>query len=174
MRVSLETFDVKQLLDQLIANVKPMLQRNRNILTAYCNDSLGPITADGVDVREVLMSILRNASAHTRQGSITVEVDPCTAAGGAGVRFSVTDTGVGMSQDQKARAFQIATAAESIFARREGATGLTLSAIASRCESMGGTLNLRSRPGEGSCFTVVLPLHAAADTRADAATERVA
>lgn len=151
--MALERIDVSQMVAQLVANVRPLLQRNSNILTTYCSDTLEPMLADGVDIREVLLSILRNATTYTRQGSITVDVEPCTIRGVAGVRFAITDTGAGMSEAQKAAAFSPTAAV----VRRDGPTGLKLGCVSTLCDAMGGSLAVRSGPGEGSCFTVVLP-----------------
>jgi signal transduction histidine kinase len=70
----------------------------------------------------------------------------------------VTDTGVGMTPQQTDKIFDAFTQADVTTTRKYGGTGLGLAIVSRFCQLMGGSVSVESRPGEGSCFTVLLPV----------------
>ena len=74
------------------------------------------------------------------------------------VEFTVTDTGVGMTAEQTARIFDPFTQADVTTTRKYGGTGLGLAIVSRFCQLMGGRVSVESEPGEGSRFTVHLPV----------------
>ncbi|WP_374575925.1 ATP-binding protein [Phenylobacterium sp.] len=123
------------------------------------------LAGDPVRVRQILLNLISNALKFTEAGQVSVRIRP---APGLGVELAVSDTGVGMSQEQQARLFQAFSQAESSTARRFGGTGLGLSICRQLVELMSGTIIVESRLGEGSTFRVRLPLAAAEAPRAAA------
>jgi signal transduction histidine kinase len=77
--------------------------------------------------------------------------------GGTWIRFTVTDTGIGMTEDQQSRLFQAFSQAEAETSRRFGGTGLGLALSREFCRMMGGDITVQSVPGEGSTFTIRIP-----------------
>lgn len=110
--------------------------------------------ADGLRLRQVISNLISNSLKFTHEGSVTVGV----AHDGRNLVFTVTDTGIGMEQDQIPRLFEKFTQADASTTRRYGGTGLGLSICRELVELMGGTIGAASTPGEGSRFTVTLPL----------------
>ncbi len=126
----------------------------------------GIYRGDANRVRQVLHNLISNAVKFTAAGSIDVRVAPTDG----GVRFSVADTGIGLSPDEIERMFDKFVQADSSTTRRFGGTGLGLSICRELCRAMGGEIRAASEPGGGSRFTVDLPLvwtgSAAVETRA--------
>ncbi len=109
---------------------------------------------DPVRVRQVLYNLVSNALKFTNDGGVKVWI----GAAGNGLRFTVSDTGIGVAPEQAARLFEKFVQADSSTTRRFGGTGLGLAICQELCRAMGGEISLTSEMGEGSCFTVDLPL----------------
>jgi signal transduction histidine kinase len=157
MMLSLETFTVDAMLRELVDTVRPLVEKNRNVLTVRGGDSLPPMYGDVTKTRQVLLNLLSNASKFTKDGTIDVDVRPCVFNGIEGVEFAVTDTGVGMTAEQVGKAFDPFTQADVTTTRKYGGTGLGLAIVARFCDLMRGTVEVESRPGKGSRFVVRLP-----------------
>jgi len=125
------------------------------------------VRADDKRLRQVLLNLLSNAAKFTHQGSITFTVEvldnpeetPAVDGQSATLRFSVADTGVGMTEEQLTRIFQPFEQVGDRSQRAEG-TGLGLAISRQIVELMGSEIHVTSTPGQGSrfWFTVVLPL----------------
>jgi signal transduction histidine kinase/ligand-binding sensor domain-containing protein/CheY-like chemotaxis protein/HPt (histidine-containing phosphotransfer) domain-containing protein len=121
------------------------------------------VKADSLRLRQVLMNLLGNAIKFTSQGEVVLrgqlELDEAQRAR---VRFTVTDTGIGMTPEAMTRIFEPFTQADETTTRRFGGTGLGLSICRELVELMGGTIRVDSQPDAGSTFTVdlQLPVHA--------------
>ncbi|WP_454718878.1 ATP-binding protein [Caulobacter segnis] len=109
---------------------------------------------DEVRIRQVLANLVANAVKFTASGNVVVEI----ALAPAGVRFSVTDTGIGMAHDALSRIFDAFVQGDASTTRLHGGTGLGLAISHRLVAAMSGTLTAQSAPGAGSCFTMVLPL----------------
>ena len=106
-------------------------------------------------LRQVLLNLVVNAVKFTERGWVSVLVAP---DGRDGVRFSVSDTGIGLSPAQQARLFQPFTQADTSTARRYGGTGLGLAICRGLVEMMGGGIQVSSALGRGSTFSFMLTL----------------
>jgi PAS domain S-box-containing protein len=158
MALSLEEFDVKAIIDELVDTVAPLVEKNRNTLTISCGDDVGAMYADLTKTRQILLNLLSNAGKFTRDGTIAVDVRRSVVDGTDCVEFSVTDTGLGMTDEQSLKVFEAFTQADVTTTRKYGGTGLGLAIVSRFCELMHGAVSIRSRLGEGSCFVVHLPL----------------
>jgi len=128
------------------------------------------LLGDPLRLGQVLINLTNNAVKFTERGEIVVAVKALErAADGVVLKFSVSDTGIGMDEEQLARLFQSFSQADSSITRKYGGTGLGLSISRQLVELMGGSIKVTSTPGVGSrfSFTVKLGLgDAAADTTA--------
>jgi signal transduction histidine kinase len=113
---------------------------------------------DSVRVRQVLYNLISNALKFTSEGEVRVAID--AAASGAGKQLSivVADTGIGIGVEALPRLFEKFVQADNSTTRRFGGTGLGLTICRHMVELMGGTIAVRSEPGKGTTFTVLLPL----------------
>ncbi len=121
------------------------------------------LVTDGQRLQQVLKNLLSNAVKFTAQGQVRLLIDAAQGeaamAGGrsGGVRFEVHDTGQGIAQDKQALVFEAFRQADGSISRQHGGTGLGLSISRELVQRMGGHIQLRSSPGQGSCFSVELP-----------------
>ena len=142
----------------------------------------GDFLGDATRIRQVLSNLLSNAVKFTPEGEISVSIevgDDTPEPGVAMLTLTVRDTGVGFDAEAGEALFQRFSQADSTITRRFGGTGLGLSICRSLIEIMSGEITAQSRPGEGSCFTVSIPLSrtrsvAAHDAASDAAKARAA
>jgi signal transduction histidine kinase/ActR/RegA family two-component response regulator len=123
-------------------------------LTFEDSEAQGVFRGDPTRVRQIVFNLLSNAAKFTERGQIRVTA----ARTQAGVRLTVADTGIGMSAEAVGRMFEKFSQADASITRRFGGTGLGLSICRELTTLMGGTIAVESTPGEGSTFTVELPL----------------
>ena len=129
------------------------------------------VSTDPLRLRQVLQNLLSNAVKFTRSGGIRLEVsltEAYTQLDGLQLppqlQFCVTDTGIGMSAAEVARVFAPFMQADPSITRVYGGTGLGLAIVRGLVDRMGGGVSVRSAPGQGSSFTVILPRVPAAGT----------
>ena len=161
MQLFLEDFDVCELLSEVVATVKPMADKNRNIVLVSCDEGLGSVHADATKLQQALTNILANAAKFTQDGRISVsvarEVSPGHAAGREWLVIHVEDTGIGISAEKQQHLFQAFTQADDSTTRRFGGTGLGLSISRSACRLMGGDITVSSVEGRGTRFEIRIP-----------------
>ena len=157
MDLFLEDFEVGPLIQDVAAIVQPLVEKNGNTLVVDCPDDLGTIHADQTKVRQALFNLLSNAAKFTDHGTISLTVERESGDDGDWLRFAVSDTGIGMTEEQLGRLFEAFSQAEAGTRSRYGGTGLGLAISRHFCRLMGGDLTVESAFGKGSTFTVRLP-----------------
>jgi CheY-like chemotaxis protein/two-component sensor histidine kinase len=160
MTLYLESFDVSGLLNGVASTVGSLLERNRNQLKIDIPPSLGSMHADATKVRQCLLNLLSNATKFTENGVIGVQVSVAEGQGEYGgecIQFAVSDSGIGMTDEQMARLFQSFSQADSSTTRKYGGTGLGLAISRRFARLMGGDITVSSEVGVGSTFTLTLP-----------------
>jgi PAS domain S-box-containing protein len=174
MDLFLETFDVSSLIHEVASTIQPLVEKNKNTLVLQGVNDLGTMHADLTKVRQALFNLLSNASKFTEQGTITLTVERKEADASRDdaiegsdltflqsfgeMVFQVTDTGIGMTDSQKSRLFQAFTQADASTTRKYGGTGLGLAITQRFCQMMGGDIQVVSEVGQGSTFTIRLPI----------------
>ena len=117
------------------------------------------LVGDPLRLGQVLINLTSNAVKFTEKGEIVVAVDIVERASESlALRFSVSDTGIGMSDEQLGRLFQSFSQVDGSITRRYGGTGLGLSISRQLVEMMGGTIKVSSTPGKGSLFSFTVRL----------------
>jgi signal transduction histidine kinase len=139
-----------------VATVLPLSRKKG--LKVVCEPPAVPrIHADRDKLRQCLVNLCSNAVKFTPAGGkITVSAQ---AAPGDRVAIHVTDSGIGIAEEHLERVFDVFYQVDGSSTREYGGAGLGLAIVKSFVEAHGGTVSVRSRPGEGSTFTVLLPVN---------------
>lgn len=158
-----ETFEIATLIHNVVLTVKPAIEKNANVLEVDFDEQLGTMYADQTRMRQVLLNLLSNASKFTTNGKVTLTVnrekDEFRLEAPLGsITFTVTDTGIGMSNHQQQQLFQPFTQGDTSTTKKYGGTGLGLAISRHFCQMMGGEIIVKSQPGVGSTFTIRLPM----------------
>ncbi len=169
----LEAFDVGDVVAEVLTTVGPLVEKNGNTLRAHYPPDLGVIRADMTRLRQILFNLLSNACKFTERGSIRLDAFRSVTDGSEWIHFRVSDTGIGMTPDQISRLFQEFTQVDASTTRKYGGTGLGLAISRRFSEMMGGQISVESALGEGSTFSVRIPVgFSAADEDAAPPPER--
>lgn len=164
MDLYLETFDVAQLIKEVSNTITPLVAKNSNKLKVICPPEIGTMYADVTKLRQGLFNLLSNASKFTSEGTITLEVARGKPDGSEWMSFKVSDTGIGMTQEQMDRLFQAFVQADAGTTKKFGGTGLGLAITRHFSRMMGGDTTVASEFKKGSTFTIRVPARVGTDT----------
>ena len=157
LEVTCSRFDVRDMIDEVVRTVHPLIGENGNELRLGEFDDLGEMYSDDTKIRQILLNLLSNAAKFTEQGLIGLEVGRARLDDVDWLTFRVADNGIGMSPDKLECIFEAFTQADNSTSRKYGGTGLGLTISREFCKMLGGTISVESNPGQGSVFTVRLP-----------------
>src|SRR5471030_573783 len=130
------------------------------------------LSGDALRLQQILVNLVGNAMKFTERGEVAVLVELLERDGAtARLRFSVADTGIGMDAAQLERVFTAFGQADASITRRFGGTGIGLTICKRLAELMGGSIDVSSQPGQGSRFSVTLPLTVVDDAPQAAAVD---
>ena len=157
----LEDVEVVPLLEEVRALIVPLAEKNGNVLELRLADDLGAIRTDRTKLKQSLLNVLSNGSKFTENGRLTL-VSERFETDQPMIRFAISDTGIGMTEEQLGRLFQAFSQADSSTSKKYGGTGLGLAISRQFCQLLGGDITVASRPNEGSTFTITLPVRSEA------------
>ena len=155
MQLSLQEFHPGETLSMAIDTLAPVLQKNGNRIERGDFSKLPPLFNDAAKFRQIVVNLLSNAGKFTQDGTIRVEAR--FSAETDVLEVSVSDTGIGMTDEQQTQVFEAFVQAEDHTSNVYGGSGLGLAICRDFCELMGGSIRVESRPGEGTTFRVSLP-----------------
>jgi adenylate cyclase len=153
MEVFIEEVDMASLLEEVRAIISPLIVKNGNALEVRLGNQIGSMRTDRTKVKQSLLNVLSNANKFTDRGKLTVIVERLASS----VQITISDTGIGMSEEQLGRLFQAFSQADASTTKKFGGTGLGLAITRHFCRLLGGDITVSSRVGEGSTFRIVLP-----------------
>ena len=157
--VEITNFDVSELISEVILMIKPQAQQ-KNIELIYLEaDRNFSINSDVDKCRHILQNIIDNAVKFTQKGKVEVTINLI----GKSLSLAVTDTGIGISENHLQHIFDEFRQADESTSRRFGGSGLGLAIAKKYTNLLGGTISVKSKPGKGSVFTLILPLNYATD-----------
>ncbi|MEM9774942.1 MAG: response regulator [Chloroflexota bacterium] len=164
-----ETFSIQSLIEETLITMTPAIEKNNNNLSVeYRSEGpLGFMHSDPVRLRQILINILSNAAKFTKNGDIKLKIDrkrisvqpPVAFKNIVGwITFSISDNGIGMTQEELSNLFQPFEQATEQTSSRFGGTGLGLTISQHFCHMMGGHIEVFSEKGIGSTFLIEIPI----------------
>jgi signal transduction histidine kinase/HAMP domain-containing protein len=168
MDIHPEPVSLHQLLEYVQATFRPVAsERDLEFRVVTARDIPQELVTDESRLRQVLRNLLSNALKFTDQGRVELRVDkpaedelpPALRGGGPTLAFRVTDTGIGIPADRLDTIFGAFQQGDGTTARRYGGTGLGLSISREVAQLLGGVIVAESTVGQGSSFTLYLPVH---------------
>ncbi len=157
MGLHLETFDVAQVIEEMVTTLQPAAAKNANSIKVHLAENVSVMRADITKVRQILYNLLSNACKFTDHGTVSLNVDQIRVADRNWIQFRVSDTGIGISAKQKENLFQEFAQADASIARKYGGTGLGLAITHRFVQLMKGQISVESESGQGASFNVQLP-----------------
>ncbi|MDG5803709.1 HAMP domain-containing protein [Streptomyces ossamyceticus] len=167
MDVTPERVPLRKLLEYVEATFRPMTtQKSLNFTVATAPGTPADLLTDDSRLRQILRNLLSNAVKFTEQGGVELRIEPAAdrevplgvLRGGPVVAFRVKDTGIGIPQQQLEAIFGAFQQADGTTSRKYGGTGLGLSITREIAHLLGGAVTVDSTPGQGSTFTLYLPV----------------
>ena len=160
-------FDPRAMVEDTVEMLAPQAHGKRLEITAYvAEDVPGVVRGDRGRVRQVLTNLVSNAVKFTHRGEVAVRVETLPSADDeVRLHVEVSDDGIGIEADKLDLLFESFSQADSSTTRRYGGTGLGLAISRQLVELMGGEIEARSTPGEGSTFAFTVPLTVVGEAR---------
>jgi len=159
--VEITTFNPCNLINEVVSMIEPQAQQKNIGLLKVIGDCDGSITSDATKCRHILQNLISNAVKFTEKGKVEIKA----AQSGQYIAITVTDTGIGISEEHLTHIFDEFRQADSSTSRRFGGTGLGLAIAQKYANLLGGSITVKSAPGKGSEFTLMLPLSYVAANR---------
>jgi len=154
MEAVAETFRVEDVINMTTATVEPLLKDGRVRIVRDIPADLPPLKTDRDKLKQILFNLLSNAAKFTEQGEIKVSA----ARENGNLKLAVADSGIGMTPAALEHIFEEFQQAEKTTASKYGGTGLGLAIVKKFVNLMGGEIVVESEIGQGSKFTITLPM----------------
>ena len=150
-----ETMDMREPVTEAFRTLSPVAESEKLVLEAEVPDGVVPIKGDAEALRELAENLVGNGIKYTPRGG---RVHVRLAVEGTHAVLEVEDTGIGIAPEHQGRIFERFYRVDKARSRQLGGTGLGLSIVKHVALTHGGNVSLRSAPGEGSTFRVLIPL----------------
>lgn len=157
LELSIETFDLKQLIDDVASTCRSLVTQNGNEFIVEVPENLGTVVSDGTRLRQVIINLLSNAGKFTGGGTVILRANRVNDLGADKIIVSVQDTGIGISHAAIEGLFTQFNQASALTSKSYGGTGLGLALCRSFCRLLNGDISVESKVGRGSTFTVEIP-----------------
>ncbi len=150
--------DIGALIKEAVATIAPAAAKNGNRLRVEIDAQIGAIRTDPFKLNQCILNLLSNAAKFTADGEIAVSARREAQGRREFIHIEVADTGIGIAPELQERLFTPFAQADAETARRFGGSGLGLAITRRIMEALGGEVSLRSAPGQGATFSLMLPL----------------
>ena len=159
--MEITAFNLCNLADEVVSMIEPQANQKKVELLKSVGDCDSSITSDAGKCRHILQNLISNAVKFTEKGKVEIKV----VKNDRNIAITVSDTGIGISDDHLTHIFDEFRQADSSTSRRFGGTGLGLAIAKKYANLLGGTISVKSKVGKGSEFTLALPLRYISENR---------
>ena len=156
MPMQLSGFNLNDVVPEVMAELDAVIARSKLTVTPHLSSEVSPVYSDRQKVKQIVVNLLSNALKFTHQGTIEIAVrfDPGTRA----ASVEVSDTGIGIAPEHHERIFEDFRQVDDSPSRQYGGTGLGLAICRRLATALGGRISLHSHVGQGSTFTLTIPV----------------
>jgi PAS domain S-box-containing protein len=158
MELFIEAFNFSDVANEVADTAQSLVKTNGNTLAVEIGEGLENLDGDLTKTRQMLFNLISNAAKFTENGAITLVGEKYENRGSDWVRFSISDTGIGIPADKLDKIFQEFSQADDSTTRNYGGTGLGLSLTRRFAQMMGGDIRVESEVGSGSSFIIEIPM----------------
>jgi signal transduction histidine kinase len=155
--LNISEFPIESLVSDVLMITEPELAKNGNQITTHTDDAAKNICGDQVRINQILLNVINNAIKFTDNGSISLDITQGFEDGTPYIYFRVSDTGIGMSEEEQSKVFEPFYRADLSTSSSYEGTGLGLAICDRLCRLMGGSISVKSKLNKGSTFTIKLP-----------------
>lgn len=152
--IHIRDFDFLEFVRELVEEMKPVMDKNQNVFEVHVQENFGIISQDREKLKRSLESLLDNAGKYTNDGEVLLSVTRQQKNGDSLVVFRITDTGIGITNENLEKIFEPFTQADNSYARAYEGVGLGLALVKKYCELMTWEILVDSQFGRGSTFTL--------------------
>ena len=170
MELFITSFEIESMIETIRDVANPVIAKNDNGFQINLDGALGSMNQDETKLRQCLTNYLSNAGKFTVNGTVTLDITSYMEKDVEMIKFSVTDTGDGMSEEGVSKVFEEYEQAERSTTATHGGTGLGLPITKKFAEMMGGDVTVESEKGVGSVFTIFVPRDSFQQEAVDAET----
>lgn len=172
MTVHLEAVLLREVIEDIGHTATGLMKKNNNRFDVRIETETSMLHTDVTKLRQIMLNLLSNAAKFTQDGEVLLEVADRSDSGPGLLELSVKDSGIGMDDEQLKVVFDAFQQADSSTTKQFGGTGLGLTISRKFAQLLGGDLLVSSTPGEGSRFTLLLPVDGEAPKRDEHALYR--
>ena len=157
--LDIQQFELPKAINDVKDIVCPGIEKGNNKFALEIDPSIKYIISDQMKIRQNLLNLIGNASKFTQNGNISLYIKKTVINDDEWLIFDVTDNGIGIAQEQINLIFDPFTQADASTTRKYGGTGLGLAITKKICNLLGGDISVKSIVGQGSTFTMKLPVN---------------
>jgi signal transduction histidine kinase len=159
MELRADRFDIAELVQEVAASIEPLAAKNRVKVEVVCEPAM--LRGDRVRVGQCLFNLAGNACKFTQDGRVRLDAAEERGSQGDWYTVRIVDSGIGIPPEDLNKLFCDFTQLDTSEGRKYGGTGLGLAISRKLSRLMGGDITAESTPGQGSTFTLRLPMSAA-------------
>ncbi len=154
LKMNLQQFDLREVINKVVEANKPFADKKNLKISVAIDENINYITSDNLRVQQILLNLVNNAIKFTEIGTIVIK---CFSVGDS-VKIQIIDTGIGIDVEKKELLFKPFMQIDTGLTRKHEGTGLGLSICKKLAEMLNGEIEVDSRFGSGSIFTLTLPI----------------